>query len=174
VQTEARRKLKPIEIFYRRKFNFFQDRLKKQPNRLGYQLGFAVICLRYAQIWVEDGKLQEYFLRQAFKNLNQLIRIYEPKARYFYYRGQVLREFNQPRLAAEDFKKVLQQNPRHYGAMLALIDFYLQQRQPHIAIQLIKKLQQHKLPLVYRQALQYWLVKSDDSTVPKKAKQNLS
>ena len=156
VQCEAHRKLKPVEMFYRKKFSFFQFKLKKEPDEPAYKLGFAITCLRYAQIWVEEEKLQEYFFRQAIKYLNHLIRVYDPKAKYFYYRGQTLLGMGQNRFAIEDFKKVLQFRPNHTGAMLALIDQYLTLYTPHKALPLIQQLQQKKLPASLKVALNFW------------------
>ncbi|HDL17633.1 MAG TPA: hypothetical protein ENH29_01100 [Bacteroidetes bacterium] len=156
VQIEARRKLKPVEMFYRKKFSFFQFKLKKEPDEPAYKLGFAITCLRYAQIWVEEEKLQEYFFRQAIKYLNQLIRVHEPKAKYFYYRGQTLLGMGQNRFAIEDFKKVLQFRPNHTGAMLTLIDQYLTLYALHKALPLIQQLQQKKLPASLTSVVNFW------------------
>lgn len=156
VQFETQKKLKPIEMFYRRKFSFYQDNLTKFPDQPGYKLGFSLTCLRYAQNWVVNMELREYFLKQAIKYMNQLIRIHEPKVNYFYLRGQVLFELNQKRAAIEDFKKVLHQRPNHTGAILSLIELYLQTYKPSAINQLIGKLKQKKLPPKIKAAIEFW------------------
>ena len=80
----------------------------------------------------------------------------DPKTRYFYYRGQVFNDLHQTRLAIEDFKKVLQQNQRHIGALLFLVDLYLNAKMPSDAYPLIKKLQLNKLPSKITKAVNFW------------------
>lgn len=157
VQEEARKKLNPVEMFYRRKFSVFQDMLQKQPDEPAYKLGFAVTCYRYSQVWVENKRLQEYFLRQALKYLNQLIRMFEPKSRYLYYRAKVLSDLNENKLAIEDFKNVLKRNKNHTGAILSLIDLYLKTNKPENSYRLIKVLQGKKLPKQIQTAINFWL-----------------
>ena len=156
VQLETQRKLKPIEMYYRKKFSFYQDNLKKFPDNTGYRLGFSLTCLRYAQNWVVNVELREYFLKQALKLINQLIRIYEPKTKYFYFRGQILGELNQKRAAIEDFNKVLLQRPNHTSAILSLIELYLYTNNPAKVKQLIGKLKQKKLPPKIQAAIDFW------------------
>ena len=105
---------------------------------------------------MEEEKLQEYFFRQAIKYLNQLIRVHEPKAKYFYYRGQTLLGMGQTRFAIEDFKKVLQYQPKHTGVMLTLINQYLQLNALHKALPLIQQLQQKKLPASLTSVVNFW------------------
>ena len=156
VQTEARKKLNPIEMFYRKKFSFFHEMLQKSPDDPGYKLGFAVTCFRYSQVWVENRRLREYFLRQALKYLNQLIRMFEAKSRYLYYRGKVLYDLNEYRLAIEDFKIVFKQNRKHTGAILSLIDLYLKEKKPASSYELIKILQNKKLPKQVQTSIDFW------------------
>jgi predicted Zn-dependent protease len=157
VQIEARKKLNPIEMFYRRKFSFFHEMLQKSPDEPAYKLGFAVTCFRYSQVWVENRRLRDYFLRQALKYLNQLIRMFEAKSRYLYYRGKVLCELNEYRLAIEDFKIVLKQNSKHTGAILSLINLYLMVNKPASSYQLIKILNIKKLPKQIQTSIDFWL-----------------
>jgi predicted Zn-dependent protease len=156
VRTEARKKLQLIEMYYRKKFSIFQDLTNKCPDHPGFRLGFAITCLRYSQNWVENAKLQEYFLRQSLKELNHLIRVFEPNCRYFYYRAQVLTALNQNRLAIEDLKKVLSQKPGHRGAMLSLIDLSFQTKEPQNTLPYIRQLCNKKLPASLQAALLFW------------------
>ena len=143
VRQEASKKLKPIESYYRRWFFFFQSQTKKQPNYPGYRFGFAIVCLRYSQVWVHDAKLRDHFLHEALKHLNRVIRTFEPKSVYFYYRGQVLSSLRREKLAIEDFKKVLLARQRHWGAAFALVDLYLRTRQPHLAFEILDSMPTH-------------------------------
>ncbi len=156
VQNEARRKLKRLEMGYRRKFFHFQDRMKRYPNYPGFKLGFAVVCLRYAQIWTEDSRLKEYFLRQALKHLNQLIRLFHPREKYFYLRGQVLCELGHLHLALADFDRVLQLRPSHLGARFSLIDLYFRTGRPETALQHLHELRQRPCPRVLRPMLDFF------------------
>ena len=156
IQDEARKKLAPIEMFYRRKFSFFQEMLQKYPNDPAYKLGFAVTSFRYSQVWVENKRLQDYFLRQALKYLNQLVRMFAPKTRYFYYRAKVLVDLNENRLAIEDLKTVLKQKQNHTGAILSLIDLYLKVNKPQSSYNLIKLLEEKKLPDQIQNSLDFW------------------
>lgn len=137
-RNAAQNKLRPIESYYRAKFFYFENKMKKFPNYAGYRLGFAIICLRYCQMWVQDTKLQDYFLRDALRQLNRLIRTVEPKKCYFYYRGQVLKTMHQTTLAIADFKIVLEKDPKHWGAILKLIDLYINNKQPHKSFNLLQ------------------------------------
>jgi len=160
IQLLIRKRLKPIEINYRKKFSYYQNLTTKYPEKTSHKFGFSLTCLRYAQTWVENEKIKEYFLQQALKNLNQLIRVHYPKTKYFYYRGQVFNDLNQTKLAIEDYKKVLQQNPKHTGALLALADLYLQTKKISNAYQLIKELQIKKLPKEIKKAVNFWFPES--------------
>ncbi len=150
VRKAAQNKLKPIETFYRVKFFYFQNKMENFPNYAGYRLGFAIICLRYSQMWVQDTKLQDYFLRDALRQLNRLIRTVEPKKCYFYYRGQVLKTMHQTTLAIEDFKKVLEKDPKHWGAILKLIDLYIKNKQPHKSFELLQT-HQDSIPIALKE-----------------------
>jgi predicted Zn-dependent protease len=140
VREEANKKLGPIESYYRRRFFYFQNQTRIQPNYPGYRFGLAIVCLRYSQVWVRDISLRDHFLGEALKQLNRLIRTHEPKPIYFYYRGHVLSHLRRAKLAIEDFTKVLTAKPRHRGAALALMDLYFRTQQPQLAFEIADSL----------------------------------
>lgn len=156
VREEAREKLKRIESFYRRKFFFFQNKIIEFPSNPGYRFGFAVTSLRYAQVWVKDENLQEYFLAKALRHFNRIIRTFEPKPIYFYYRGQVYAMLKNKRLAVEDFSQVLSKKPNHIGASFALIRLYYSLQEPENVVNLVDLLWSRDLPPAMRSQLLYW------------------
>ena len=156
VRREVQNKLNPIESFYRRKFFYFQNMMKKNPNYAGYRFGLAIICLRYSQVWVQNSKLQDYFLREALRQLNRLIRTVDPKKNYFYYRGQVLKSMDRSSLAIEDFKKVLEIDSEHWGAILKLLDLYFKNKQPHKSFELVKAVRKNTHPKILKDLFSFW------------------
>lgn len=156
VQAEARNKLKKIESFYRRKFFYFQNKIIEFPSNPGYRFGFAITSLRYAQVWVREKNLQEYFLEKALKHFNRIIRTFEPKMIYFYYRGQVYVMLKNKRLAIEDFGKVLSKKPDHIAASFALIRLHYSLQEPENVIRLVDSLWSRDLPPALRSQLLYW------------------
>ncbi|HHM24403.1 MAG TPA: hypothetical protein ENJ23_05100 [Bacteroidetes bacterium] len=166
VRQAVQRKLRPLEISFRRHFFFFQEKMKRYPTYPGYRFGFALTCLRYAQTWVESGRLREYFLRQSLKHLNQLIRLFHPLAKYFYLRGQVLCELDRPRFAIADFERVLQLRPGHGGATYRLIDLYFKTGHPEKSLHLLRQLSAAGLP----HPLQPFAVYFEGATAPEEIK----
>ena len=118
----AKGELDTLDVQFRKRIYKIRQKIRQEPDYPGYQLALAVVFLRYSQIWPHVPENRTYFLTQSSKILNQLIRLVQPKARYFYYRGFVRKEMGDFRGAISDFRKILHLNPTHWGAFLGLLE----------------------------------------------------
>ncbi len=118
----AKGELDTLDIQFRKRIYKIRQKLRKEPEYPGYQLALAVVFLRYSQIWPHIPENRNFFLSQSNKILSSLIRLIQPEARYFYYRGFVRKEMGDLRSAISDFRKVLHLNPVHWGAFLGLLE----------------------------------------------------
>ncbi|NOY76406.1 MAG: hypothetical protein GXO76_00920 [Calditrichaeota bacterium] len=118
----AKGELDTLDVQFRKRIYKIRQKMRREPDYPGYQLALAVVFLRYSQIWPHVPENRTYFLTQASKLLNQLIRLVQPKTRYFYYRGWVRKEMGDFRGAISDFRKILHLHPTHWGAVLGLLE----------------------------------------------------
>ena len=156
VSQAAQKKLTSLEMHLRRQIFLFHQWLQKNPDSSAPLAGLSLSYLRYAQFWVQDETIRRYFLQKAQEGFDQLIRMYQPKLRYFYYRGLVLMALGRYRLAAANFAKILRKYPHHRGALLNLMEIFYHLHNYRFIPQLSQRINTISLPHQVAQYVNFW------------------
>jgi len=156
VSQAANDKLTRFEMHLRKQIFFFHQWVKKDPDSPAAVAGSALSYFRFAQFWVQDDGLRKYFLQKALDGFNLLIRAYQPKLLYFYYRGLVLMALGEYRLAAANFGQILKKHPHRHSALLKLIEIFYHLGYFRFIPPLCRRINTTSLPRHVARYIDYW------------------